>query len=72
LRAGGAPYALARPLAKLGLVVEELDETAHWLSVLTDAGIAAPPQNLITECRELLAITSTAVTTARRTSSRNS
>ena len=53
-------------LAKLGVVVEELDEADHWLGVLRDADIAKPPQNLITECKELLAITSTSVTTARR------
>lgn len=56
-------------LAKMGVVVEELDEADHWLSVLKDAGIAAPPQNLITECKELLAITATAVITARRNDS---
>ena len=59
-------------LAKLGVVVEELDEAAHWLSVLRDAGIATPPQNLITECQELLAITATAVRTARRNTLSNS
>ena len=53
-------------LAKMGVVVEELDEADHWLAVLQAAQIAQPPQNLITECRELLAITSTSVTTARR------
>jgi len=57
-------------IAKLGVVVEELDEADHWLSVLRDAGIAHPPQNLITECRELRAITATSVTTARRNTSR--
>lgn len=57
-------------LAKLGVVVEELDEADHWLAVLRDAGIAQPPQNLISECKELLAITATSVTTARRNPSR--
>ncbi|MEX2271983.1 MAG: four helix bundle protein [Vicinamibacterales bacterium] len=56
-------------LAKMGVVVEELDEADHWLSVLRDADIARPPQNLITECRELLSITATSVTTARRNTS---
>ncbi len=59
-------------LAKLGVVVEELDEAEHWLSVLADAGIAQPPQNLITECRELRAITATSVATARRNTLSNS
>lgn len=57
-------------LAKLGVVVEELDEADHSLAVLRDAGVAQPPQNLITEYRELLAITATSVTTARRNISR--
>jgi four helix bundle protein len=56
-------------LAKMGVVVEELDEAGHWLSILRDADIATPPQNLITECQELLAITATSVTTARRNTS---
>lgn len=53
-------------LAKLGVVLEELDETEHWLSVLGDSGIATPDQNLITECRQLRAIIATSITTARR------
>jgi four helix bundle protein len=57
-------------VAKLGVVVEELDEADHWLSVLRDADIITPPQNLITECQELLAITATSVATARRNTSR--
>jgi hypothetical protein len=47
-----------------------LDEADLWLAVLRDAGIAQPPQNLISECKELLAITATSVTTARRNISR--
>ena len=53
-------------LAKLGVVLEELDEAEHWLSMLRDAGIAEPPQNLISECRELRAVVATSITTARR------
>lgn len=52
-------------LAKLGVVVEELDEAEHWLVLLRDAGIASPPQELITECKELVALLTTAVQTAR-------
>jgi hypothetical protein len=51
-------------------VLEELDETDHWLSMLSDAGISQPPQKLITECRELRAIVATSITTARRNTSR--
>jgi len=53
-------------LAKLGVVVEELDEADHWLTVLSDAGIARPPQELITECKELVAILTKSAQTGRR------
>ena len=52
-------------LAKLSVVVEELDETDHWLSLLADARIAQPPQEMITECKELLAILTKSVDTGR-------
>jgi four helix bundle protein len=52
-------------LAKLGVVLEELDEAEHWLSLLRDAEIIEPPPNLISECRELRAIVATSITTAR-------
>ena len=54
-------------LAKMGVVVEELDEAQHWLDILRDAEVASPPQELITECAELLAILTRSVETARRT-----
>jgi four helix bundle protein len=54
-------------LAKLGVVVEELDEAEHWLVLLRDSGVASPPQELITECKELVAILTKSVDTARRT-----
>jgi four helix bundle protein len=53
-------------IAKVGIVLEELDETEHWLSLMTDAGLAAPPQNLLTEGRELRAILAISLTTAKR------
>ena len=59
-------------LAKLGVVLEELDEADHWLSVLREVPIADPPQNLITECRELRAVVATSITTARRDTNSNS
>ena len=43
-------------LAKLGIVVEELDECDHWLTILRDSNVKCPPQDLITECTELRAI----------------
>lgn len=52
-------------LAKLGVVVEELDEADHWLALLRDTDIAPPPQELITECKELLAILTKSAETGR-------
>jgi four helix bundle protein len=52
-------------LAKLRVALEELDEAEHWLSLLRDADIASPAQELITECKELVAILTRASTTAR-------
>jgi four helix bundle protein len=57
-------------LAKLGVVLEELDEADHWLALLSDVPIADPPQNLITECRELRAIVATCIRTARHAAGR--
>src|SRR5687768_2380305 len=51
--------------AKLGVVVEELDEADHWLTLIRDSGRVAPPQSLITECRELRAILATSRATSR-------
>src|SRR5688572_12124323 len=42
--------------AKLGVVIEELDESDNWLVVIRDAELGMPPQNLISEARELRAI----------------
>src|SRR6476620_7435826 len=53
-------------LAKLGTVVEELDESKHWLTMLGDSNLKKPPQNLITECTELRAILAKSCATARR------
>jgi four helix bundle protein len=52
-------------IAKLGVVVEELDESDHWFTVMTESAVAAPPQNLIVECRSLRAILAKARATAR-------
>ncbi|MGC9970275.1 MAG: four helix bundle protein [Bryobacteraceae bacterium] len=44
--------------AKLGLVIEEADETVFWLDLLTDTGIVRPSrmEALLKEANELLAI----------------
>ncbi len=53
-------------LAKLGTVVEELDESDHWLTAIRDSELQNPPQNLITECDELRAILAKSCATARK------
>jgi four helix bundle protein len=53
-------------LAKLGLVVEELDETDHWLETMKDSDVKDPPQELITQCKELRAILAKSCATARK------
>jgi four helix bundle protein len=54
-------------IAKLGIVVEEADETVFWLELLTESGIV--PQghlvDLAQEVRELLAIFSASRRTAK-------
>lgn len=48
-------------LAKIGVCLQELDETAYWLELLVDAGIV-PEARLAAlqgECNELLAIFTT-------------
>jgi four helix bundle protein len=52
-------------IAKLGSVVEETDEAVGWLEFMRDAGIASDGA-LLAEARELLAIFTACLTTARR------
>ncbi len=53
-------------IAKIGVVIEELDECDHWLSMISDSSLAAPPQNLITESRALRAVLAKSAATARK------
>jgi four helix bundle protein len=55
--------------AKLSIVVEEADETAFWIEILTESGIAdlTKAQPLLKEANEILAI----VAKARKTVSNN-
>jgi len=55
--------------AKLSIVVEEADETAFWIEILTESGIAdlIQAQPLLKEANEILAI----VAKARKTVSNN-
>ena len=56
-------------IAKIGVVVEELDESDHWFAVICTSHIAEPPEILIKECRALRAILAKSRTTARKTRS---
>jgi four helix bundle protein len=56
-------------IAKLGTVVEESDETVGWLEFLRDTKIAHDAA-LLAESKELCAIFTAALTTARRNARR--
>lgn len=55
-------------LAKLGVVVEEADETIFWLELMAETGIGGGKEidALLTEANELLAIFAASQRTARR------
>ncbi len=54
-------------VAKIGVVVEEIDETVFWLEMLVEAGIvrANRMEPLLKEANELLAIFAASQRTAR-------
>jgi len=54
-------------VAKLGIVLEEADETAFWLEVMRDAGIfpEARLRRIVQEAKELAAIFVASVRTAK-------
>ena len=51
--------------AKLGIVLEEADESVNWLEYMRDGKIASDP-GLLSEAKQLCAIFTAAVKTARR------
>jgi len=55
-------------LAKLGIVVEEADESAFWLELLIETGTFKKEklENLLNEARELTALFNAARTTMKR------
>jgi four helix bundle protein len=55
-------------IAKIGVVVEEADETIFWLELLEETGIVprGSTQELIAEANELLAIFAASQVTAKR------
>ncbi len=54
--------------AKIGVVVEECDETVFWLELLTETRVVKPARMgpLLQEARELTAIFTAAQRTSRR------
>ena len=67
-RAACCARSRAEFVAKLGPAVEEADETAHWLWMVEQLGLACGPdfKKLLTESHELRAILAASVGTARR------
>ena len=55
-------------IAKIGVVVEEADETVFWLELLIDTGMVAEEKlrDLLKEANELVAIFAASQQTARR------
>lgn len=55
-------------VSKMGIVVEEADETVFWFELLAEGGIVSEPKlaALVNEGNELLAIFGAALTTARK------
>ena len=66
-RATGRARSKAEFIARVGIVVEEADETVLWLELLVDSGTVsgARLQPLLQESRELLAIFAASQRTAR-------
>ncbi len=66
-RAAARGRSKAEFLAKIGVVVEEADETVFWLELLVESGLVAQPrmEALLTEANELLAIFAASQRTAK-------
>jgi four helix bundle protein len=60
-------------VARIGIVVEEADETVFWLELLVEVGLIKKSQmeNLLREANELLAIFAASQRTARMGQRRN-
>jgi len=66
-RAAGRARSKAEFIAKMGVVVEEADETVFWLQLLTETALVQKElvQDLVTEANELLAIFAASQQTAK-------
>jgi four helix bundle protein len=60
----------AEVVAKMGLVLEEADETVFWLELLNETGVVRPErsQDLLKEANELLAIFGASLRTSKQLS----
>jgi four helix bundle protein len=67
-RAAGRARSKAEFVAKIGIVVEEADETIFWLECLMESGIVKPDllRDLLAEANELEAIFAASQRTARQ------
>lgn len=67
-RATGRARSRAEFVAKVGIVVEEIDETVFWLEMLIESDTVSlhRAKDLLKEARELAAIFATTHQTARR------
>jgi len=66
-RAAGRSRSRAEFIAKIGVVIEEADETVFWLELLADSGIVLPTKlrQIQDEANQLLAIFAASRKTAR-------
>jgi four helix bundle protein len=66
-RAAGRSRSKAEFIAKIGVVIEEADETVFWLEILAESGIIASAKlgKIQTEANELLAIFAASRRTAK-------
>ena len=72
-RAVGRARSRAEFISKVGVVVEEADETVFWLELMVDTGIVRKVlmESLLAEANELLAIFAASHGIARNTKSSN-
>ena len=72
-REAGRARSPAEFAAKLGITLQEADETAYWLELLTEAKMVpqAPVADLMQEAHELIAIFVTSLETAKNGRSQN-
>src|SRR3989304_3857505 len=67
-RAAGRARSRAEFISKMGVVVEEADESAFWLDLLVDSGVVSMGvlSGMLREANELLAIFAASYHTAKR------